>query len=519
MITSAQGFDDGRASTTASDTGLAKVAGGSALNMLGAAVSALAAFALVVVITRGSSRADAGVFFSVTSVFLVAVFIGQLGTDLGMVYFLSRARALGRQGLIRRYVRVAVRPVLAVALAMSVAMFVLAPQLGRLTNGEHAQQATAYLRILALFIAPTCVAAVLLAATRGMGTMRANVFIEQIGRQLLQIVLVAIAVALPTKNAIGWGWGVPYAGSLVAAYLWWRSILRDVPVEATEAVEPVGRAFWRFTAPRTVTSVAQQLIQRIDIVLVGALAGATQAAVFTASTRFVVAGQFGSFAITLAVQPALAAALAQHDQLAVRRLFQASSAWLVGITFPLYLTFCVSGPTLQRIFGAGYGGGATILLLVTLGLLIGASCGDVDSALVMSGRTTWSLVNTLFGLAVMLGLDVWLIPDHGAVGAGIGWGVAVSVKNLAGLAQVWLILRIHPFSTAMLMMAALNVVCFVGIQIGIRSVPLPEALSVGTSFMISGTAYIAGLWILRTPLLLDEFRNLRRRRKRADAVR
>jgi O-antigen/teichoic acid export membrane protein len=493
------------------DTGLAKVARGSALNLVGAAVSALAGFALVVVITRGSSRADAGVFFTVTSVFLIAGYIGQLGTDLGMVYFLSRARALGRHALIGRYLRTALEPVLAVAVAMSVAMFVLAPELARLTNADHAAQATTYLRILALFVAPSCIAAVLLAATRGMGTMRANVLIEQVGRQILQVALVAIAAALPTKTAIGWAWGLPYIGSLVAVCLWWRSIMRRTPAFDGD-VEPVGRAFWRFTAPRTITTVAQQLIQRIDIVLVGALAGATQAAVFTASTRFVVAGQMGSFAVTLAVQPHLAAALARHDHAGAKHLFQTASAWLVGITFPLYLTFCVSGRTLQHVFGAGYGGGASILLLVTLGMLVGAACGDVDSALVMSGRTTWSLANTLFGLAVMVGLDVWLIPIHGAVGAGIGWGVAIMAKNLAGLVQVWLILRIHPFASATLTMIGLNLACFLAIQAAVRALPLPEFLSLVAGFMTAGIAYLAGLWLLRKPLLLDEFRSLRRRR-------
>jgi O-antigen/teichoic acid export membrane protein len=261
-----------------------------------------------------------------------------------------------------------------------------------------------------------------------------------------------------------------------------------------------------------VTTVAQQLIQRIDIVLVGALAGATQAAIFTASTRFIVAGQLGSFAVTLAIQPPLAAAIARADHAAAKDLFQTSAAWLAGITFPLYLTFCVSGRTLQHVFGSGYGGGGTILLLVTAGMLAGAACGDVDSALVMSGRTTWSLLNTIFALAVMVGLDVWLIPDHGAVGAGIGWGVAVFAKNLAGLAQVWILLRLQPFATAMVTMISLNLACFLGVQSGIRALPMPELPSFVLGFAVAAGLYLVGLWFLRRQLRLDEFRSLRRRR-------
>lgn len=288
--------------------------------------------------------------------------------------------------------------------------------------------------------------------------------------------------------------------------------------EVTLGEEGIARAFWRFTAPRTITTVAQQLIQRIDIVLVGALAGATQAAVFTAGTRFVVAGQMGSFAVTLAVQPPLAAALARSDHASVKHLFQTSSAWLIGITFPLYLTFCVSGRTLQHVFGSGYSGGAEILLFVTFGMIVGALCGDVDSALVMSGRTTWSLVNTVFALALMVGLDLWLIPIHGALGAGIGWGVAVAAKNLAGLLQVWLILSVHPFASAMLIMTALNLVCFVGVQAAVRALALPELVSLIAGIIVASGVYVLGLWRFRTPLMLDEFRSLRRRRKRPSTI-
>ena len=335
---------------------LGRVARGSAANLAGAVVSAVVSFALVVVLTHGETKANAGVLFSTTSLFLVVVAVGQLGTDLGLVYFMSRARTLGRFGLIDQYLRAAVRPVATTALTMSVALFVLAPQIGRLTNSDHAALASDCLRALAIFITPACLATVLLAATRGMGTMRPNVIVEQVGRQSLQLALVAIAVAVSASiTGVTWAYGLPYVASVTAAFLWWRRIRHRVPREGGAPSEPdLGRSFWRFTAPRTLASVAQLLMQRIDIVLVGALASAPAAAIFTAATRFVVAGQVGGYAVSQAVQPALAATLARRDLPGARHLFQVTSAWLVGITWPLYLTFCVHGGALLGVFGSGY---------------------------------------------------------------------------------------------------------------------------------------------------------------------
>jgi O-antigen/teichoic acid export membrane protein len=259
-------------------------------------------------------------------------------------------------------------------------------------------------------------------------------------------------------------------------------------------------------------------MQRIDIVLVAALAGAVEAAVFTASTRFIVAGQMGAFAISLAVQPPLAAALARGDRRAARHLFQTSAAWLLGIAWPLYLTFCVFGSTLLAIFGSGYGGGTRVLLVVSVGMLIGTACGDVDSVLVMAGRTSWSLANTLLGLGVMVGLDLWLIPDHGARGAAIGWGAAIAIKNLAGLAQLGIAFGLQPFGRATVTMAALAFACFGALAAALNTLPLRNGLTLIVSLTAASATYAIGLWLLRTPLQLHEFGTLRRHPTRQHAI-
>src|SRR5581483_1501007 len=119
---------------------------------VGAAITALCTFGLTVVVARGVSRADAGVFFSVTSLFLVATTIGQLGTQTGLVYFVARCRAKGDIARSDAYLRVALRPVVAVAVVMAVAVFALARPLAELTSPHHVGQATTYLRVLAPFI-------------------------------------------------------------------------------------------------------------------------------------------------------------------------------------------------------------------------------------------------------------------------------------------------------------------------------------------------------------------------------
>jgi hypothetical protein len=133
----------------------------------------------------------------------------------------------------------------------------------------------------------------------------------------------------------------------------------------------------------------------------------------------------------------------------------------------------------------------------------------------MSGKTTWSLATAILGLAVMIGLDVWLIPIHGALGAALGWAGAVAAKNLMGLALVWPAFGLHPFSRSLLVMSLLNLGCFAGIELLATLLPVPGAASLAIGLVVGTAVYVAGLWLLRRPLSLDEFFALRRRGNRA----
>jgi len=235
---------------------------------------------------------------------MVASIVGQLGTQTGLVYFVSRCRALGRLQDMDGYVRTALRPMLAVAIAMAVGTLLFAHPLAELTVPRHADQAATYLRVLACFIPIAGLEATLLSATRGLGSMRANLLIEQLARPLAQVLLVYGATLAVSAPVLGVAWAIGYLPAAVAALLAWRALRGRYPrAEVRGGGGASGREFWRFSAPRALTSVMQMLMQRFDIVLVGALAGAVDAAIYAAATRFVVVGQLGTNALTLAAQP------------------------------------------------------------------------------------------------------------------------------------------------------------------------------------------------------------------------
>lgn len=481
---------------------LAPAARGGAANLVGSVVTGLAALALTVLVTRALPRDQVGIFFSTTSLFLLVTTLGQLGTATGVVYFIARARALGAPAGIPWIVHTARRPVVAVGVVATVATLVAAPWLAHVTLGAHAATATVYLRVLCLFIPVAGVEAVWLAATRGFGSMRVNARVELVGRPLVQLALVALVIPTGHPAWIALAWAAPYLGAAVLAHRAWQHRRAALPRAGSERPE---LPFWRFTGPRALTSVVQMLMQRFDIVLVGALAGATAAAVYAAATRFVVVGQSATTAFAQAIQPMLGEALVKEDHRTAAQLYQLSTAWLVVLTWPVYLVLLVFGSTLLGVFGHGYGAGTTVLVWLSLAMVLAVGCGLVDVVLSMAGHTAWNLANSLLALACNLGLDLWLIPGHGILGAAIGWSVAIGVRNVVALVQVAIALRLHPLAPSTALASVIAVGAFGLLPWCLRAWRGDGWGTVVVALLLGVALWCAAVWTARKPLRLEAF--------------
>lgn len=484
---------------------------GSTANFIGSIVSAIANLGVAVAITRGMSRQDAGVFFSTTSLFMLAVALGQLGTSTGLVYFLSRARALGRPELIRPYLRAASRPVFVVAILAAVGLFVFASPIAEVTNHDHAKTAADFLRALALFLPFASMKTLSLAASRGMGSMRPTVVMEQIVRPLVQFALVVAAVLIGTRWTFPYAWAACFLVGAAGS----RGLLRkylDNAGTGTRAPEPVAKEFWKFTAPRSLANVIASAMQRFDIVLVGAITGSPAAAVYAASTRFLVLGQLGARAISTAAQPRLAESLIRGDRNEVNRIYQTSTAWLMMLTWPLYLLFGTVGRPVLSVFGKGYNSGGVVLLVLSVGMLIGNGCGMVDIVLNMAGRTSWNLMQVILAFGINIGLDLWLIPIHGIAGAAFGWAVAIVVQNVFSLIQVALFRGYHPLGSATTCIAVLSMVCYGVFPLLVRLVLGQTAVCAIVSLLVGSVMYAGLLWRYQDLLQVRALLQVRRTR-------
>ena len=186
-----------------------------------------------------------------------------------------------------------------------------------------------------------------------------------------------------------------------------------------------------------------------------------EAAIYTAATRFVALGQFGTQAIQQVVQPKFTALLAKNETDSLKDVYQISAAWSMAVAWPMYVVVGSAPLAYLAIFGPEYvDEGVAVVVLMTLAMLFGVATGPADTLLLMSGRSALSLINSLTALALDIILCLVLIPQMGITGAALAWAVAVSIRCTLSVIQTRFTMGIVSFGPAALAVAAANIVCF-----------------------------------------------------------
>jgi O-antigen/teichoic acid export membrane protein len=451
----------------ASRAGITSVARGGTLNLLGAIATALCNLLLTVAIARGMATSQAGAFFTVSSLFLLLLGFVRLGARDGLVNFVARARAVHDDDLVPVLLRIALGPVVVVTTLTAIALAVLADPITGLIVTQGSSSAASYLRVLAVFLPAAALLDGVLGATRGFGRMRPTVVVENFFRPAAQLAAV-LAVASLGTTAVVIAWAFPFVPALLFSCVWLARLVARRSAHATadpDAKAGLRGAYWRFTAPRAVSTAVQVGLQRLDVVLVAGFLGSTATALYVTSSRLLVLGAFAVQAVSMAVQPVAAAHFRRQEHAAVRHLYQTSSTWLVLATWPIYLVGIMFAPTALLVFGPQYTAGAHVLVILALATMLSSACGIVDVMLMMAGRTTWLLGNVTIALTVNVVLNVILIPRLGVSGAAWAWAGAIAVNNLLPLAQLWRSQQMHPFGRSLL--AGMTTVVIAYVPIGL----------------------------------------------------
>jgi O-antigen/teichoic acid export membrane protein len=492
------------AQTGVLDEPVRRLVRGGVLNLLGAVTFGIGSFLFFVAVARSLPADKAGALFEAIALFILLIWIGNLGTPIGLARRLPHARTLRRFPELRPTVLIAIIPVAAFSTLLGGAVFLAAPELAPLiARRADPETATTYIRVISLLVPFGATLTTVLGATQALGTMVPTNAIENLLQPVARLLLAAgIALGATGSLYVPLAWTLPAVAGLVVGLPWLGALVRrsetGVAETGARSVRTIAREFWVFTSVRAFGTIIQMALIWLDVLLVGALASAREAGVYAVATRYVIAGTLINTALLNVFAPEVSASFARRNIREVKHLYQKATLWVMAASLPLYFLMAIYAPLLVKIFGPAFESGQHALIVLSLAMCLSMMVGPVMAVLLMGGRSAWNIVDVTTALVLNIGANVVLVPRFGITGAAVAYGASILVFNALPLAQVFHWWRLHPFDRGHALLLGLCLACFGGLAVALRIWIGPTLTGFVAALSIGAVSYVAALWLLRS---------------------
>jgi len=321
--------------------------------------------------------------------------------------------------------------------------------------------------------------------------------------------------------AAAWGWAVVLApAAVVAVVVLARRVRaeerrRDGAPGSWRSTPELRRQVLGFGLPRTASTMLEQSLAWLDVILVGVLMGPAAAGIYGVASRFVAGGQVVMTALRIVVAPQFSARLAMEEKAEAQHLYAVTSTWIVVCGAPVYLLLACFAPTILALPGGEFVHGDSAMVVLCLGGLALLSGGNIQSLLLMTGRSGWALVDKVVVVTVSVTGNLVLIPAWGITGAAATSSACWALDGLLAAVQVRRFTGISPSvrrigSGLGLAFGVTATAALAGLLLGGQSL---TGLAVAALLTALGT--VAASYAARRPLHLGELSGLLRRRRGA----
>ncbi|MGH3097551.1 MAG: lipopolysaccharide biosynthesis protein [Streptosporangiales bacterium] len=487
-----------------------RAARGGALSFAGAGTSALLGFLLTVVLARLLGDTGAGVVLQVIAVFTIAFNLVKLGTDTGVLWLVPRLEGADTERL-RGALVAAVAPVAAAGVIIGGGLSLGGRLLGGRGGAANAHAVAQALGVVGWLVPCGALVIVLLAAIRALGGIRQYVLLGSLGlpaARLLGVVAVGAAGGGALAASLAWALPLPVVVVVAGAVLLARVRRAERESTAYGSWRPeasAARRLWSFSLPRAASAMLEKSLLWFDVLLVGSMLGSAAAGVYGAASRFVAAGLIAETALRVVVAPRFSALLAKGRRREVQDLYGAATTWVLLCSAPIYLVLAIFAPVVLSLLGAEFTRAAWPLAVLCAGMLVSLAAGNVQSVLLMSGRSAWQTANRVVVLGMNIALNVALIPVMGILGAAVAWAASMLLDAGLAAAEVAVLVRIRPQPAAAARAILPALVCFAGTGIPLRLFWGASPSSLVVAAVLGALLFAAWCWADRRSLRVDEF--------------
>ncbi len=404
------------------------------LRLLGASL----AFALNILLARMLGVEDTGLYFLALTITGFATTIAALG--LASVLLRHAASGVAQSDLtgVQDVAHKGTRIAFFCAIGLTVLLASTANWLPETVLGK-AELGTA-LRWMALTIIPQTELMLHAALLRGLKKIALSQLLLNIGLPVLTMLFLVLLGGTYGITGAVWAYSLASLITALMAYWMWRRAIGSVKPGPGKISS---RDLFRSGFPLLQSQL--MAVQVTTMLMLGAMSTSGAVAIYGVAYRTTKLLRFILLAFNIVVGPKFAALHSMTDEKALSSTSRQSTLLMTLAASPILLAFIAFPGWIMSFFGEQFISGASVLLVLAVAQYIAVISGSTAPLLIMSGNEKLLRNNSIAAFALSLLLNLILIPRFGALGAAISTCVAVIIRNMLGMIQIYRHLGILPF--------------------------------------------------------------------------
>jgi len=472
-----------------------QVAKGGGIAFGGSIVGRIAGFGLHILLGRVLGPGAYGLYALGISVAGIARSVGSLGLNQGVVRFCAIYRGEGDNARVKGTILSALAISLVSSLLVAGILLALSDVIARSFFNEP--ELTWVLRVFALALPFYVLMGITTSFAQSFRRIKYQQGVQNIFQPLVKLALVG-SVFLLGFRLLGAVYGFLISGVLSAGlgfYFLWK-IFPDIISRSKAILETL--ELMRFSLPMFLAGFCYMALHQTDRVMLGFFTTPTEVGIYNAAS--ILSQELFLFfgALVVMFLPMISDLYNRQRLAELGKLLKTVSRWVFATSLPFAVIMSVFSTSIMGLFGSNFTDGGLVLIILVLSQTVYFSTGPVGEMLQMTGRQYLALIDTMIMLFANIGLNMWLIPLWGNLGAAIATSISITVVNVVVLIQVARILALQPFSLAYIktsIAAAVMAILGLGVSGLVKNSPLILVLAVVGLLMIYGI----GIWVLGLP--------------------
>ncbi|MBN2372876.1 oligosaccharide flippase family protein [bacterium] len=438
--------------------GIGHLSKNAGISGLGDLIAMAFAFLTSILITRVVGAEIYGVFLLGNTVISVMMIFALFGMNSGVVRYVARYNADNDTARIKGTIISAFMITLTLSIFFSIVSFIFAKVIA--TSIFNNDNVTIAIRLIALSMPFLAINNISASALQGFHAIKEYVFIEHVLKYVVNFVFLIILflfglrlMGLLLANVID---------SILITCIAFLILMKTFPFmdKNIKGIFQI-RELISFSWPLFFTRCLSFFMHWTDILMLGFFLTPKEVGIYGVVHKFMpfIVMPLKSFNVVFA--PLISDMHTKGDIKMLESHFKLITKWVFTICFPVSILLVLFSGSMMRIFGNEFLLGSVPLIIITLGELVDTATGSCGYIIVMTGRSRLSLFNSIASSVVNVLLNYLLIPKHGMTGAALATAIAIAMINLMRIAELYYLMKIHPYSRKMLKPLCAGLVCLI----------------------------------------------------------